>query len=76
MAQTSESLIDVVLRLGCLLERPDLTNYERQRYQADFLKLTQKCLTASDGREWQIALNAVHRSPQAQICRKSGSSLN
>ncbi len=79
MAQKSESLIDVVLSLGYLLERPDLTDYERQRYQADFLQLTQKCLTASeftDERELQVALNAVHRSPQAKICRKPGPSLN
>lgn len=79
MPQKSESLIDVVQRLGSLLERPDLTDYELQRYQADFLKLTQKCLTASeftDERELRIALDVVHKSPQAKICRKPGPSLN
>ncbi len=71
MAQKSDSLINVVLSLGYLLQRSDLTDYERQRYQADFLKLTQKCLTASgftDERELQIALNGVHKSPEAMIC--------
>ena len=41
----TESLVDVVTRLGGLLKRPDLTDYERQRYETDLFKLTTKCLT-------------------------------
>ena len=79
MSNKRKSLFDVVIRLGHLLERPDLTDYERQRYQADFLKLSRKCLTASDfsnERELQIALDSVHQAPQQKIRRKSGLCLN
>jgi len=67
----TESLVDVVTRLGGLLKRPDLTEYERQRYQIDLLKLTTKCLTTSGftrEQDLQILLDMVHQSPQAEIC--------
>ena len=67
----TESLVDVVTRLGGLLKRPDLTDYERQRYQTDLLKLTTKCLTTSGftrGPDLQILLDMVHKSPKAEIC--------
>ncbi len=71
MMLRTESLVDVVTRLGGLLKRPDLTEYERQRYQIDLLKLTTKCLTTSGftrEQDLQILLDMVHQSPQAEIC--------
>ena len=71
MLLRTESLVDVVTRLGGLLKRPDLTEYERQRYQIDLLKLTTKCLTTSGftrEQDLQILLDMVHQSPQAEIC--------
>ncbi len=79
MAHKSESLIDVVVKLGGLLQRPDLTNDERQRYLADFVKLSKKCLMASDlfeQQKLQVALDLVSEVPQAEIFRESVSSLN
>ncbi len=73
MSHKRKSLFNVVIRLGHLLERPDLTDYERQRYHSDFVKLTRKCLTASDfsnERELQIALASGHKAPQQKIRRK------
>ena len=67
----TESLVDVVTRLGGLLKRPDLTEYERQRYQTDLLKLTTKYLTTSGftrEQDLQILLDMVHKSPKAEIC--------
>ena len=71
MLLRTESLVDVVTRLGGLLKRPDLTEYERQRYQTDLLKLTTKCLTTSGftrEQDLQILLDMVHKSPRAEIC--------
>ena len=39
----SKSLIDLTTRLERLLQRADLTEYERGRYQADFVRLIRKC---------------------------------
>ena len=67
----TESLVDVVTRLGGLLQRPDLTDYERQRYQIDLFKLTTKCLTTSGftrEQDLQILLDMVHESPKSGIC--------
>ncbi len=71
MLLRTESLVDVVTRLGGLLKRPDLTDYERQRYQTDLLKLTTKCLITSGftrEQDLQILLDMVHKSPKAEIC--------
>ena len=71
MMLRTESLVDVVTRLGGLLKRPDLTDYERQRYETDLLKLTTKCLTTSGftrEQDLQILLDMVHKSPKAEIC--------
>jgi hypothetical protein len=71
MMLRTESLVDVVTRLGGLLKRRDLTDYERQRYETDLLKLTTKCLTMSGltrGQDVQILLDMVHQSPRAEIC--------
>ncbi len=79
MAHESESLIDVVVKLGGLLQRPDLTDDERQRYFADFVKLTKKCLMASEfieQQKLQAALDLVSEVPQAEIFRDSVSRLN
>ena len=79
MAHQSESLINVVVKLGGLLQRPDLTNDERQRYLADFVKLIRKCLMASEFIEQQrlqVALDLVREVPQAEIFRESVSRLN
>ena len=79
MAHKSESLIDVVVKLGGLLQRPDLTDDERQRYFADFVKLTKKCLMASEfieQQKLQAALDLVSEVPQAEIFRESVFSLN
>ncbi len=68
-----KSLIEAIIRLGHLLERPDLTDRERQKYQDDFLQLTSKCLPASDfsnEQELQIALASVHKATQQKIHRK------
>ena len=75
MSRNRNSLIEVVTRLGRLLERPDLTDYERQRYQDEFEKLSGKCLTASDfsnQRELQIGVDSAHKASQQQIWRKAG----
>ncbi len=67
----TESLVDVVTRLGGLLKRPDLTDYERHRYQTDLLKLTTKCLTMSGlprEQDVQILMDMVHQSPRSEIC--------
>ncbi len=71
MLLRTESLVDVVARLGGLLKRPDLTDYERQRYKTDLLKLTAKYLTTSGftrEQDLQILLDMVHNSPKAEIC--------
>ena len=71
MLLRTDSLVDVVTRLGGLLQRPDLTDYERQRYATDLLKLTTKCLTTSGftgEQNLQILLDMVHQSPKAEIC--------
>ncbi len=71
MLPRTESLVDVVTRLDGLLKRPDLTDYERQRYQTDLLKLTTKCLTMSGltrEQDVQILLDMVHKSPKSEIC--------
>jgi hypothetical protein len=71
MMLRTESLVDVVTRLGGLLKRPDLTDYERGRYETDLLKLTTRCLTTSGftrERDSQILLDMVHQSPKAEIC--------
>ncbi len=57
-----KSLIEAIIRLGHLLERSDLTDHERQKYQDDFLQLTSKCLPASEfsnEQESKIALDSV-----------------
>ncbi len=79
MAHKSESLINVVVKLGGLLQRPDLTDDERQRYLADFVKLTKKCLMTSElieQQKLQVALDLVSEVPQAEIFRDSVSRLN
>ena len=71
MLLRTESLVDVVTRLGGLLKRPDLTDYERQKYEPELLKLTTKCLTTSGftrEQDLQILLDMVHRSPRVEIC--------
>ena len=71
MLLRTDSLVDVVTRLGGLLKRPDLTDYERHGYQTDLLKLTTKCLTISGftrEQDLQILLDMVHQSPRAEIC--------
>ena len=71
MMLRTESLVDVVTRLGGLLKRPDLTEYERQRYETDLLKLTTKCLTTSGftrEQDLQILLDMVHESTKTEIC--------
>ncbi len=71
MMLRTESLVDVVSRLGGLLKRSDLTDYERQRYETDLLKLTTKCLTTpgiTREQDLQIVLNMVHKSPKSEIC--------
>ncbi len=71
MLLRTDSLVDVVTRLGGLLKRPDLTDYERQRYETDLLKLTTKCLNTSEftrEQDLQILLDMVHKSPKAEIC--------
>jgi len=71
MLLRTDSLVDVVTRLGGLLQRPDLTDYERQRYATDLLKLTTKCLTTSGftgEQNLQNLLDMVHQSPKAEIC--------
>ncbi len=71
MMLRTESLVNVVTRLGGLLKRPDLTDYERQRYETDLLKLTTRCLTMSGltrEQNVQILLDMVHQSPRAEIC--------
>ncbi len=75
MSRNRNSLIEVVTRLGHLLERSDLTNYERQRYKDEFQKLSRKCLTASDfsnERELQIVFDSAYKAPQQKIWRKPG----
>ena len=79
MAHKSESLIDVVVKLGGLLQRPDLTEDERQRYLNDFVKLTKKCLMASEffeQQKLQAALDQISESSQDELSRESVSSLN
>ena len=79
MSNKRNTLIDIVTRLCRLLERPALTDYERQRYQAEFLKISRKCLTASDfsnERELQIGLDSAHKAPQQKIWRKSSLGLS
>jgi hypothetical protein len=79
MAHKSESLIDVVVKLGGLLQRPDLTEDERQRYLNDFVKLTKKCLMVSEffeQRKLQAALDQISESSQIELSRESVSSLN
>ena len=71
MLLRTESLVDVVTRLGGLLNRPDLTDYERQRYETDLLKLTAKCLTTpgfTKEQDLQILLDMVHKAPKTEIC--------
>jgi len=68
-----KSLLEAIIRLGHLLERPDLTDHERQKFQAQFLELTGKFLTASDSsneQELKIALDSVHKATQQKIHRK------
>ena len=62
-----KSLLEAILRLGHLLERQDLTDYERQKCQAQFLELTGKFLTASDSsndQELKIALDSALKALQ------------
>ncbi len=71
MLLRTESLVDVVTRLGGLLKRPDLTDYERLRYETDLLKLTTQCLTTSGftrEQDLQTPLDMVHQSPKSEIC--------
>ncbi len=51
-------LMDVTTKLCHLLERSDLTDYERKKYQAEVLKLTRKFLIAS-ARPWLQGLSTV-----------------
>ncbi len=62
-----KSLLEAILRLGHLLERPDLTDYERKKYQDDILQLTSKCLPASEfskEQELKIALDSALKALQ------------
>ena len=73
MSLKSESLADVVVKLGGLLQRPDLTDAERERYLADLVKLTRKCLMASDHTEeerLQAALDLASEFAQVEIFGK------
>ncbi len=73
MSHKRKSLLDVVIRLGHLLERPDLTDYERQEYHSDFVYFTRKCMTASDfsnEQDLQIALASVNKATKQKIHRK------
>ncbi len=77
MSNKRKSLIDVVIRLGCLLKRPDLTDYERQKCQVQFLDLTGKFLTASDFSnepELKIALDSVLKALQQRSSSQISSS--
>ncbi len=79
MAHKSESLIDVVVKLGGLLQRPDLTDDERQRYLADFVKLTKKCLMASEfieQQKLQVALDLISETSQVELSREAVYGLN
>ena len=79
MAHKIESLFDVVVKLGGLLQRPDLTEDERQRYLTDFVKLTQKCLMASEffeQQKLQAALDLVSEASQVELFRESVAGLN
>ena len=79
MAHSIESLFDVVVKLGGLLQRPDLTEDERQRYLTDFVKLTQKCLMASElfeQQKLQAALDLVSEASLVELSLESVSSLN
>ena len=70
MSNKRKSLLDVVIRFGYLLKRPDLTDYERQKYHAGFVKLTRQFLTASDfsnEQELQMALASVHKATKQKI---------
>ncbi len=76
MSNKRKSLVEVVIRLGHLLERPELTDYERQRYHSDFVYFTRNCLTASDfsnEQELQIALASVHKGLQQKSSSKNRS---
>jgi len=73
-----KSLLEAILRLGHLLERQDLTDYERQKCQAQFLELTGKFLTASDSsneQELKIALDSVLKALQ-QRSQNSSRAVN
>ncbi len=79
MAHKSESLIDVVVKLGGLLQRPDLTEDERQRYLNDFVKLTKKCLKASEffeQQKLQVALDLISETSQVELSREAVYGLN
>ena len=70
-----KSLLEAILRIGHLLERQDLTDYERQKCQAQFLELTGKFLTASDSsneQELKIALDSVLKALQQRSQNSSG----
>ena len=62
-----KSLLEAILRIGHLLERQDLTDYERQKCQAQSIELTGKFLTASDSsndQELKIALDSALKALQ------------
>ena len=64
MSLSTETLIDVVTSLEGLLKRPDLSDYERQRYQADLLKISASGLKTSGftrEQDLQIELDRVHK---------------
>ena len=72
-----KSLLEAILRLGHLLERPDLTDHERQKCQAQFLELTGKFLTASDfsnEQELKIALDSALKALQQRSSSQISSS--
>ena len=74
---TGKSLLEAMLRLGHLLERQDLTDHERQKFQAQFLELTGKFLTASDSsneQELKIALDSALKALQQRSSSQISSS--
>ncbi len=73
-----ELLIDVATRLGWLLQRPDLTTYERERYQTDLFKLVGTCLqlpSLEQEQKWQIALSLL-TAGETEAYRGSKFNLN
>lgn len=62
----SKSLVGAAIRLGWLLQRPDLTEYEREKYNVDFIRLIRKCLS---DRRLPIGLDLLaNRLQDVKVC--------